>query len=184
MTSSPYPLPVSKPRPSKWWFVVGGALLVAAVVVGVSLFIWALSGFLRTDATVPADGRVHQVSVDTGGDRFLWFQEDSSGQCSIRDTATGAEVELRPVSGQYTRSSGDDNWVANSRFDPGTGDLEITCTGSGGSVEIGPALKISGFIGGIFAAILLPMALAGAGLIVLLITGVLYLTRPATPRQP
>lgn len=184
MTPSPYPVPASKPRPSKWWFVVGGALLVAAVVVGVALFIWALSGFLRTDATVPADGRPHQVSVDTDGDRFLWFQEYASGQCSIRDTTTGADVELRPVSGQYSRSSGDDNWVANSRFDPGSGDLEITCTSSGASVEIGPALKISGFIGGIFAAILLPMALAGAGLIVLLVTGVLYLTRPATPRQP
>jgi len=184
VTPSQYPVPASKPRPSKWWFAVGGALLVAAAVVGVALFVWALSGFLRTDTAVPADGRAHQVSVDTDGDRFLWFQEYTTGQCSIRDTATGAEVELRPVSGQYSRSSGGDNWVANSRFDPGSGDLEITCTGSGGSVEIGPALKISGFIGGIFAAILLPMALAGAGLIVLLITGVLYLTRPATPRQP
>jgi membrane protein implicated in regulation of membrane protease activity len=52
-------------RPSWAWFVVGGALIVAAALAGIGLFIWALSAFLATDVTIAADGRPHVVEVPT-----------------------------------------------------------------------------------------------------------------------
>jgi hypothetical protein len=163
---------------------VGAALLVVAAIVGGGLLMTTVLGFLRTDVSVAADGEPHRVSVEVDGDRFLWVREGVGGDCSVRDEVTRREIDLRPVEGSYTRTVNGVGWVAEARFDPGSGQLVVTCTGSLGWVQIGPATSIGSFVAGILGAILIPLVLAGAGLTVLLVTGILYLTRPARPRGP
>jgi hypothetical protein len=182
------PLP-PKRRPSGWWFAVGGGLIVAALVSGVGLFVWTLSAFFQTDATVAADGQAHQVTVATDGDRMLWRDVDVfDPDCSVVDTRSGDQIELRAVTSQFTKDFGDGEWRAAYRFDPGSGHLEITCAAvqgfdtDGDEVQIGPAPSIGGFVGGIIATIAVPSLLGLFGLAVLIVTGVLWSTRPARPK--
>ena len=188
-------LPVSqppgpgRPRPSGWWFVLGGGLLVAAVAVGIGLFVWTISGFLSTDATIPADGRPHTVTVSTDRDRMLWVHEYDAADCLIIDTASGREIALRSLGGSFTRSGGSGDWVGDGRFDPGSGRLEVACSESAGPAQIGPLPQLGSVVGGIFATILVPLALGGLGLVILVVAAVLFGTgaprrnpRSAAPR--
>ncbi len=180
VTASPFPPP--KPRPRAWWFVVGAVLIVVGAGVGVALFVWALVGFLDTDARVPADGRSHEVVVGTDGERMLWLQQGYAQECQVQDTATGSEVHMRPVSGNFTRSENAYTWIGAYRFDPGSGQLAVTC-GSAGSlpsqVLIGPAPRIGSFVVGLVAGIVLPLVLGGAGFLIIVVTTILWVTRPA-----
>ncbi|MFC7496143.1 MULTISPECIES: hypothetical protein [unclassified Nocardioides] len=195
-----YP-PVPPPRPTKYrpswaWFVVGGVLIVVGLAAGVALFIWTLSAFFTTDARVPADGQPHVVTVGTDGDRMLWRDDDVFDPgCRIVDTATGEEIRLHPVTSQLSRNTGDGERIASYRFDPGSGQLEVTCAPQSGpdadgfddrdpeiqDVEIGPAPSVGGFIGGLIATIAVPTLLGLLGLATLVVTGVLWATRPARP---
>jgi hypothetical protein len=181
------PLP-PKYRPSGWWFVVGGGLIVLALAAGVGLFIWTLSAFFHTDATVAADGQAHEVTVDTDGQRMLWRDDDVfDPACTIVDLGTGEQVELRPVTSQFTKDFGDGEWTAAYRFDPGSGRIAVTCAAplspdDGGEVQIGPAPSIGGFVGGLIATIAVPSLLGLFGLATLIVTGILWSTRPARPR--
>jgi hypothetical protein len=174
------PLPPKK-RPSGWWFVVGGALVVAAIVAAVGLFIWTLSGFLDTDARVAADGQPHQVTVGTGEDRMLWMEDGFGQSCQVIDLDTGDTIRLRSVGGSYNRSDTGGDWHGVARFDPGSGHLEVTCSSSGTAL-IGPAPKIGTFVGGILATIFVPLFLGLFGIAILIVTGILFSTRPARPR--
>lgn len=188
------PLP-PKYRPSGWWFAVGAGLLVAALAAGIGLFVWTLAAFFSTDATVEADGQPHHVTVATDGDRMLWRDDDVfDPDCTIVDLATGDEVDLRPVTSQFTKDFGEGEWTAAYRFDPGSGRLEVTCglgdpdtgadwqMGWGQKVQIGPAPSIGGFVGGLIATIAVPSLLGLFGLATLIVTGVLWSTRSARPR--
>jgi hypothetical protein len=173
----PYgPAPVARRRrPSAWWFVVGGALVVAAIVAGVSLFVWTLGGFLDSDATVPADGQAATVRLDGDERRMLWTNDAYAQRCEVVDPATGDAVPTRPVTGNFTRSEGDDDWTGRATFDPGSGTVEVTCTGDG-TVIVGPAPAIDSFVLGLLATIFVPLLLGGGGLVVLIVTGVLFAT--------
>ena len=52
---------------------------------------------------------------------------------------------------------------------------------TGSTVDVGPSPSVAGLVGGILAAVLAPLLLGGAGFVVVLVTGVLWSTRP--PRQ-
>ncbi|MBA2953460.1 hypothetical protein GON03_03985 [Nocardioides sp. MAH-18] len=201
---SGYP-PGQPPRPQKYrpswvWFLAGGALIVLAGLIGVALFVWALWPFFSTDARVPADGRPHVVSVDTDGDRMLWRDDDVFDPgCRVVDTATGEEIPLRPVTSQMTRDLGDGEFVASYRFSPGSGELEVTCAagveadpddatdpdwrmGWGEEVVIGPAPNVGGMVAAMATGVIVPGLLGLAGLAMLVVTGVLWASRPARPR--
>jgi hypothetical protein len=181
------PLP-PKYRPSGWWFVVGGGLIVLALASAVGLFIWTLSAFFQTDATVAADGQPHEVTVETDGQRMLWRDDDVFDPgCSIVDLGSGEQVELRPVTSQFTKDFGEGEWTAAYRFDPGSGRIAVTCAAplspdDGGEVQIGPAPSIGGFVGGLIATIAAPSLLGLFGLATLIVTGILWSTRPTRPR--
>ena len=178
------PRPI-KYRPSWAWFVVGGGLIVAAIVVAVALFAWALSGFLDTDATVRADGRAHAVDVGTDGDRMLWL-DDATQTCTITDAESGDEITQRPVSGSFDRSDSNGDLQGLAKFDPGSGHLSVTCDSAGlgrtESVLIGPMPEVGSFVVGILLGILVPGALGLAGAVVLLVTGILFATRQPRPK--
>ncbi len=160
-------------RPSTWWFVVGAALLVAAVVAGVSLFVWTLGGFLDSDATVRADGRTATVSLEGDERRMLWTDDAYAQECEVVDPETGDAVPTRPVTGNFTRSEGGDDWTGQATFDAGSGTVEVTCTGDG-TVIVGPAPAIDSFVLGLLATIFVPLFLGGGGLVVLIVTTVLF----------
>jgi hypothetical protein len=173
------PPPPRKPRPSGWWFVVGGGLVVVAGAAAVGLFLWALWPLLHTDASVPADGQPHLVTVSTDGDRMLWRHDDVfDPSCEITDARTGEQVRLQPVTSQVSRDFGDGGWTAAYRFDPGSGHLEVVCD-RGGSVEIGAAPTVGGVVAGLLLAILVPGLVGLVGLATLVVTGILWTTRPA-----
>jgi hypothetical protein len=176
----PYPQPPpKKPRPSGWWFVLGGGLMVAAVAVAVLLFALVFKEMFTTDASLRADGRPHQVSVPTDGDRMLWADTlEGEPDCVVVDTATREQLTLSSPSGEFQRN----DQTGFARFDPGSGDLTILCRGDGERVEVGPAPSVGGLVGGVLAAILIPMLLGSVGFIVVLVTGILWATRPARPQ--
>jgi hypothetical protein len=188
VTQPPFPVPPRKPRPSGWWFALGGTLIVAAVAAGIGLFVWTLSGFLHTDVSFRADGQPHRVSVGTDGDRMLWFDETTTlpHDCVVVDTATGDEVRLESVTGEYRRPNATmGDWIGARRFDPGSGELEVSCTSrhDSATVEIGKAPQIASFVGGILSAILVPLVLGGTGFVVILVTGILFATRGPRVRR-
>lgn len=176
------PPPPPKKRPSGWWFVLGGALIAAAAVVGVAMFIWVLASFFETDAEVPADGQPHVVTVATDGDRTLWLEDGTGQTCQVVDTSDDEPVVQDPLLGTYKRSDSDGAWHAVSSFDPGSGTLEVTCTG-GGTALVAPAPQVGSFVVGILLTILLPLGLGMVGLVVLIVTGVLWALRPARPKS-
>ena len=185
----PPPAP-RRPRPSGWWFVVGTGLILGGIALGIGIFAWTLQGFLNTEATVPVDGRPHQVGVGTDGDRMLWLEDGFTQRCTIRDLENGAPVSLSPVTGSFHRSDGSGDFRGGYRFDPGSGRLGVTCRSmpggamdaSAGSVLIGKAPRIGSFAVGILAGILVPLVLGAAGLVILIVTGVRFAT--GAPRTP
>ena len=168
--------PGSKARPSGWWFVVGVVLLLA----GAASFGWFLyrsvDGFAEIEARVPADGAAHQVNIAPDREMFLWVQDDGGTECQVLDRGGTEAVTIHAVSGSYTRAS----WVAAGRFGSGTGRLTVTCTG--GPAEIGPEVDVGAFVINLLLAIGLPLLLGGAGLAVIVVTGVLWAVRPARAR--
>ena len=51
-------------------------------------------------------------------------------------------------------------------------------------MDIGPAPDITIFVGGILVAVLVPLLLGGAGFVIVVVTGVLFSTRPSRPKKP
>jgi hypothetical protein len=175
----PPPGPAGKPRPRAWWFAVGAALVVAGVVTGIVLVVRIFdSGFLGVEASIPADGVAHQVTVDTDGDRYLWEEQYGAADCTVRDADRGGAITLEPVNGTVTRSVNGDAWQAIASFDPGSGHLSVTCSDEEGPAQIGPALDVADFVLRIVLAVVVPLLFFGLGLTVLIGTAILWATRP------
>lgn len=178
------PVP-SRRRPSGWWFVVAGLLILAGLTIGVLLVVQTVRDFTETDATIPADGQSHALTVDTDQDRMVWIHPGAPQTCSIIDTATGTAVSTEGLGVTYTKDVGSGEWEGSSRFDPGSGDLEVTCEATGGEIQIGPAPEFGKFFGGIVAGILIPVLLGGAGFVLLIVIAILYATgRPRNVPPP
>lgn len=187
----PYPPSVprrpARRRPSGWWFGLGGGLVVAAVVIGIGLLVWTLRPLFLTDASVPMDGQPHAVRVPADSDRVLWIDESvTPAVCRVVDRETSAELPIQGVDADFRRDNGSiGDRLATWRFDPGSGDLEVTCAPVVSStVEIGPAPHVGSLALGILAAVLVPLALGLTGTVVLIVTGILFAVRPARPRLP
>ena len=174
------PPPARRRRPSAWWFLAGGALVVAAIVAFVALFAWTLTGFLDTDATVDADGQAETVRLEGDERRMLWLQDGQTQTCSITDPDTGDDVPTREVTGEYGRTNDGDGFSGVATFAPGSGTVEVSCSG-GGTVLIGPAPGIGSFVLGLLATIFVPLLLGSAGVVILIVTGVLYAS--GSPRK-
>jgi hypothetical protein len=180
------PPPPRRRRPSAWWFVLAAGLMVAGVAVGVTILVVTIKSFTETDATIDADGQQHRISVETDGDRMVWIDTDEPPSCTIIDVETGEEVRFTgSPDASYTKSSGSREWEGDETFDPGSGDLEVTCEEAGGPIQIGPAPEFKEFFGGIAIGIFVPFFLGGVGFLMLIVVGVLFATgRPRHVEPP
>lgn len=165
--------------------MLGTGLVIVAIGIAVGTFIWLLAAFLDFDATIDADGQPHNVTVGTDRDRMLWT--DSAAQtCRLIDLDTGEPIPLRHVSGDFSRSDGNGDFEGFLRFDPGSGHLEITCVQTDGStpgtVRIGPLPRIGSLVVGILVAIFVPAILGLAGLVIIIVNGILWSTRQPRPK--
>jgi hypothetical protein len=178
-----------KVRPSWGWFVLGGGLLVAAVASGIGLFVWTLSGFLDTDGRVPLDGEAHVVEIDHDDDLLLWAEVGTGRPtCEVRDTTTDELLDQRSPGAQVDRQDGSGSWQGYAVVGGGAARVTVTCAGDptpsmpATAIEVGPQPSLGGFGLGLAAAILVPLLLGGLGLVVLLVTGLLWSSRSATRR--
>ena len=148
--------------PGGSWLAVG--LMVAGVAVGVTILVLTIKGFTETDATV-AGGRPAARRVRGRRTRSAWSGSTPPGRrdCTIVDAETGDEVELHRHTRRVVRAraSGGQDWVGDRTFDPGSGDLEVTCEEAGGPIQIGPAPEFEEFFGGLAIGILVPLVLGG-----------------------
>lgn len=180
--SYPPPSTPQRRRPSKWWFVLGGALLVLAVAVFVGGLIWTIVGVSKTDGTFDADGQPASVTSPADKKRMLFVEDDGSTTeptCTVAD-GSGEERDLDDVTGRVTVSTGSGDWLGIATFDSGDGDLTVTCTASdpGTEMRIGAPLGF-GFAAGLVISIALPMVLGAIGILILLVTTILFVTRPS-----
>ena len=72
---TPGSTPGSKPRPSGWWFVVGGVLVGAAAIAGVVLFVWIFVSLFQTDVEVPLDPGPNRIATRLYADDRALFAE-------------------------------------------------------------------------------------------------------------
>ncbi len=197
MSSSPPPyggppyggaLPPSSPgrsRPSRWWFAVGAGLLLAAVLLAVLTVVRAVGAFVEVDATLQP-GQSATVELD-GAQRLVWVDPARPAACSIVDPGTGQEVATTTPGATYTKSLDGQDWEGVAVFTPASGSVVVTCR-AGGPLQIGPAPDVGG-LRGVLIGVGLPVLLGLAGLLVLVVAGILTATRPARsppwePGQP
>lgn len=175
-----YPTPPASPprrkRPRTIWFFVGGALLVLAPVVFVGALFTVLRPLTQQDAVFSASGSPVQLELPAGQERALFTDSGVSAGCSAVD-GTGSPVELRPVTGDFTYNQ----WTAVSRFDTGDGEVTFTCADAGAQLRIAQLPSTGGFVAGVVIGVVAPLVLGGTGLLVLLITTILYVT--GAPRR-
>lgn len=172
-------------RPSAWWFAVGTAILVLGVGIGIYGLIRTFAGTFSTEETIAADGQMRSITVGTDKDRMIWGEPGEFEQCSIVDSATGAEVTRSSLDASYTKSGGSGSWEGVARFDPGSGKLDVTCQSGASDIQIGPAAEFGKVFGGAAAFILLIVLSGLVGVTMLIVIGILYATgRPRDVPAP
>ncbi len=153
-------------------------MIAAGVAIGVTLLVITIRGFLETDATIDVDGDAHSVTVPTDGDRILWFDRTvTEPTCEIVDETSGEPIALHQTDASYTREIGKFEQYGGFTFDPGSGDLRVTCSPTLSTVvEIGPSPDFGSFVGGLAIGIFLAFFFGGVGFLMLIVLGVLFAT--------
>jgi len=179
-------VPPRRPRPSGWWWAAVGGLIVLALVSFVLLLALAwrsIAGTVEDYDSVPVDGSTHTVRLDAGETGYLWLPGESvvgPVTCDLRDAATDESLAVRGVGGRLEVESNGDSFSAFSRFDTGSGTVEVTCGGAPGrSVLVGPDPDIGRSIGLVVATFVVPPLLGMIGIAWLIVLAVLTATRPA-----
>lgn len=175
----PYAGPPRRQRPRVVWFVVGAVLIVLAPVIFVGSLFTVLRPLMQEDAVFAVSDSPVQVDLPAGEERALFSTNGFSAACSAVD-GTGREVEFRGVTGEFSYNE----WTAVSRFDTGDGNLTFDCvdtTGGGEEIRIAQLPSAGTFVAGIVIGIVAPLVLGLIGLLMLIVTAVLYAT--GAPRQ-
>jgi hypothetical protein len=104
--------------------------------------------------------------------------KSAGADCRITD-GSGARLVQRELAGSYTTTVDGQEHVAVSRFPTGDGDVSFTCpVASVFTVRVGQVPEVGSMIAGIGVSIVGPLLLGTAGLVILIVTGILYATRP------
>ena len=184
MSQPPYPPhypqqpPYGAPTPRRkrprviWFFVAGGLLLLALVVFLTALFL-VLRPLTQEDAVFTASESPYQVDLPADSERTLFTSNGFPVNCSATD-GSDRQIEFRRVGGEFTYNE----WTALYRFDTGDGNVTFDCTESppGMEIRIGQTPSTGGFVGGLLVGIIVPMILGLAGVVMLIVVGVLFAT--------
>ena len=178
---SPPPHAVPSPRrkrPRAVWFFIGGALLVLAPIIFVGALFTVLRPLTQEDAVFAARDSPVRLGLTAGKERALFTDSGVSMDCSAVD-GSGEAVEFRPVTGEFTFNE----WTAVSRFETGDGDMTFTCAGLNpdSRLRIAQLPSTGGFVAGIVIGVVAPLVLGGIGLLMLIVTTILYTT--GAPRK-
>lgn len=148
-------------------------MLVLAPVVFVAALFTVLSPLFNEDAVFSAADSPVQVQLPAGEERGLFADAFAEVSCAVTD-GSGAEVRLRPVSGDFTINE----WTAAARFDTSDGDLTFDCGGPSPDAEIriGELPSTGGFVAGIAIGLIVPMLLGVVAILMLIILTILYAT--------
>jgi hypothetical protein len=155
-------------------------MVVAAAVFGVAIT-HLVRDVARTDAVFPAAG-VHRVNLPAGVERGVFAEEGRRlVHCRAVDDR-GAEVDFRRPGSRFTY----DQWVALRVFDTGDGRLTFTCSAaSRGDLRIASVPSTGDLAQLGLLGLLLPMALGTLGLVIVVVTAILwFIRRPARPAPP
>jgi len=187
--SSPYPYPSAVPpapparkRPSAWWFGVGSILLViAAGALGVAGGI-VVHFFVSADTSFPMQG-VHRVHLPAHTERMVFSDGETEQAMCTAQEVHGRQIVFRP----FGNESPPERDVSDfARFDTGTGDLVFRCAGSPtDTLWITAVPDVSSIVWLALLGVVVPFLVGGIGVVVLLVTTVLWFTRrPAAPAYP
>lgn len=180
----PHPQPAvrRKPRPSAWWWLGPGLLVLAAIGVVVASVATAVDSFSLPRHQVPADGAPHVVPVTAGETQMLWMSSAwTAPTCRVVDTAAGADLPLTTPTGSYEYNS----FEGMLTFTASGSQVEVTCVGEEAgagthpTVRVGPAPDVAGLVGGILVGLFVPMALGGLALVWAVGLLVVTMTRPS-----
>ncbi len=107
-------------------------------MVPVGFMVLRLVELSRTDAVIPLDGATHDVRVEADDDRMIWVDVDApTPDCEVRDATSGDQVELHRVNLKTVREGENGDESGRWQFDPGSGDLEVSCSRSDGRRQRG-----------------------------------------------
>lgn len=167
-------------RPSERW------LVISAVLVGLSVYgffgslAWLHTGATETDGEFWGGSGDERVASPPHEERMLFESFELGVDCTIRD-GSGSERPLHKVDEEVTVLSGGDKWTGVATFDSGDGDLTVTCidmvSGGDGPMRIGTP-EGTGYRIALVSSIAGPILVGGLGAMILILTTVLYFTRP------
>ena len=135
----------------------------------------------QEDAVFGVDETPVTVDLPADEERALFFEDLSDATCNGRRRRPATPIDFRSVTGDFTYNE----WTAAARFDTGDGDVTFTLPGrrpgrrarSGSRSCPRPARSSPGC----WSALIVPIMLGLIGIVILIVTGVLWATRPARP---
>lgn len=149
--------------------------MIVLAVAAFPLLLWrAVDGVLKTDGVVAVDGRAHEIRLADPGPHLLWMTSGEAARCTV--SAGGSPLSLAPPGESWKRSQQGRSERGVAVFDADSTSVEVTCTGRGAAVRVGPKPDLGGFFGGIVATVLVPLVLGSLGLVLLIVLVVLYAT--------
>ena len=175
-------------RPSGWWFVGPVLLVVGSVALYVVLVVSTVRDRPEVVARVPVDAEPHAVTVGTGSGRML-MGVGYGADCTIRDRA-GDDVPLGPIFGHITIDRDGQQFKAHNSFDPGDGEIVITCTRPEYQGErqkqvlIAERADAASTTKRVIDALVVPMMIGGVGLLWGIILLALMVSRRAPTGAP
>lgn len=172
-------------RPSRWWYGVAVAVLLAGIGVGTLLIVQAVGDLSARLVRIDAPGAA-RLELEAGTQQTIYLQTAGSASGSGRLDCTVAQVGggRVPVSraGNFTLTLGADTFVAQQTFTPpSTATYDVSCETGGGRLPaaVGPTIALGGTIARIGGAV----AAFGLGAVLALVIAVVTALRRSSSKR-
>ena len=161
--------------------MIGGILLVLAPLIFVGALFTILRPLTQEDAVFSASDTPILLDLPANEERALFNDQNDPADCAATD-GSGAPIEFRSVTGEFSYNE----WTAIARFDTGDGDVTFECSGTSADsqLRIAQLPSTGGFIAGLLVGILVPLVLGLVGIVILIITGILWATGAPREKKP
>ncbi len=177
-TAPPPPLtpPPGKPRQSAWWFAPGAVSLLLALGCAAAAVMLILPIF-QPEGRVPADAARHTVHLRDPGKHLLFAPEGADiPRCQV--LAEGAVLPLRPDHSTEIGDSTFANWGSFASFTSPTPTVQVVCVSDQTvAVRVFEAVGTAR-VAAIVATVIGTVGLGLGGLGWLLVTAILFFSRP------